>query len=174
MIYIFPTQVEAHPFREACPDAHIEICGVGLAESAANISAIIARTGDDEPLVLCGVAGSYSAENIAVGEVVEVIEERVAELPSRFVKSYCVEGSTSLRAVRSNSVNSSSAESCGADVENMEGASFMALCAVHSRRGVQIRAISNVVGEPFEQWRLSEAIEALALIVKEIAGRSPQ
>ncbi len=162
MIYIFPTEAEAAPFRAAAEDAHIEICGVGLAESAANISALIARSSIDETLVLCGVAGSYSSDRVAVGSVVEVIEERISELPAKFSKSYIVHSSTSLEGVVSNSVNSPQQSSRGADIENMEGASFMALCAAHSRRGVQIRAISNVVGEPFERWRFSEAVERLA------------
>ncbi len=161
MVFIFPTEDEAARFRAAAPDANISVCGVGLAEAAANISAIIGRCSDDELLVLCGVAGSYSPDIVEVGAVVEVVEESIEELPSKFARSYRTEPQTSLPSVKSNSVSGVSPISSCADVENMEGASFMALCAAHSRRGVQIRAISNIVGEPFEAWRLSEALDNL-------------
>lgn len=161
MVFIFPTEEEATRFRTAAPDATVYLCGVGLAEAAANISVIIDRCSGDELLVLCGVAGSYSPDRVAVGAVVEVVEESIEELPAKFARSYRTEPLTSLPYVKSNSVSGAFSISSCADVENMEGASFMALCAAHSRRGVQIRAISNIVGEPFETWRLSEALDNL-------------
>ncbi len=170
MIYVCATEMEARPLRLAMPQARIEICGVGLAASAASISAIIASSRADEVLILCGVAGSYDAGDVAVGEVVEVISETIEELPTRFAQHYHCEGVTPLRGVSSNSVNSSQ-NSKGAQIENMEGASFMALCQRHSRRGVQIRAISNIVGEPFEMWRVDEALEHLAASVAEFNQR---
>ncbi len=161
MIFIFPTEMEAALFQKAAPASHIEICGGGLAEAAANISAIISRSTSDQELVLCGIAGSYCAQNLATGEVVEVTKESIEALPHAFAKEYIVSARTSLRTVSSNSVNSSSQSSHTADIENMEGAAFMALCSAHKRRGVQIRAISNIVAEPFHEWRTDEAIERL-------------
>lgn len=161
MIFIFPTQEEAARFRVVAPDVQIEICGVGLAQAAASISAIIERSESSEELLLCGIAGSYCADRVGVGEVVEVVEESISQLPSKYSKSYTAESQTHLRGVKSNSVNTPQVGYNGADIENMEGASFMALCAAHARRGVQIRAISNVVGEPFEQWRVDEALDNL-------------
>ncbi len=167
MIYILPTQMEAVPLRRAMPDVQIEICGVGLAAAAAAISKIIAQSHPSQTLVLCGIAGSYNLKRVNIGEVVEVIEESIEELPERFRQSYKVEATTQLKSARSNSVNSSQKASNGQDIENMEGASFMALCRAHSRRGVQIRAISNLVGDSFEKWRVDEALENLANTLKE-------
>lgn len=161
MIFIFPTQEEATRFRAAAPDAKVCVCGVGLAQTAASISVIIHNSEPSEELLLCGIAGVYSADRVGVGEVVEVVEESISQLPTKYSKSYTVEPRTRLRGVKSNSVNTPQVGYKGADVENMEGASFMALCAAHARRGVQIRAISNVVGEPFEQWRVDEALDNL-------------
>ncbi|MFR9650271.1 MAG: MqnA/MqnD/SBP family protein, partial [Rikenellaceae bacterium] len=161
MIYIFPTEMEAKPLRQALPAAKIEICGVGLAAAAAAISSIIERSDNHEKLVLCGIAGSYDSQQVSVGEVVEVIEESIEELPKQFAQSYKVEPTTTLKAVSSNSVNSSNHTSHTAQIENMEGASFMALCQAHSRQGVEIRAISNMVGEPVNKWRIDEALESL-------------
>ena len=54
-------------------------------------------------------------------------------------------------------------------VEQMEGA---AVAAVVIALGVEdychIRAISNRVGEPFAQWRVGEAVAALAAVVAQL------
>jgi adenosylhomocysteine nucleosidase/futalosine hydrolase len=54
----------------------------------------------------------------------------------------------------------------GAQVENMEGAAFFALAKECGFRAVQIRAISNRVGESFENWHLDEALGALAKVLQ--------
>ena len=43
----------------------------------------------------------------------------------------------------------------------MEGAALFALARECGFRAVEIRAISNRVGESFEKWHLSEALDAL-------------
>ena len=50
---------------------------------------------------------------------------------------------------------------CGAEIENMEGASLFAMADAMGLKVMQIRAISNRVGESFEQWCVNEALEAL-------------
>ena len=50
----------------------------------------------------------------------------------------------------------------GADIENMEGATLFAMAEHLGFRAVEIRAVSNRVGEPFASWRVAEAVEALA------------
>ena len=66
----------------------------------------------------------------------------------------------------SNTVHSGSAMQGGAQVENMEGAAFFALAKECGFRAVQIRAISNRVGESFENWHLDEALGALAKVLQ--------
>jgi nucleoside phosphorylase len=48
----------------------------------------------------------------------------------------------------------------------MEGAAFFALAKECGFRAVQIRAISNRVGESFENWHLDEALGALAKVLQ--------
>jgi uridine phosphorylase len=96
-----------------------------------------------------------------VGEVVEVTTERCSELPERFQQSYTTEPYTSLRCVCSNTVHGASSVADDALVENMEGAALFALARECGFRAVEIRAISNRVGESFEKWHLSEALDAL-------------
>ena len=158
MLYIFPTDLEAQHFREISPDSRVVISGVGMVAIATTIMRLVS-SGDITPattVILTGVAGSYG-ESIAVGDVVEVTEESCAELPSRFQVRYCVEPSTTLRNVVSNTVHSGSA---------MQGAAFFALAKECGFRAVQIRAISNRVGDSFENWHLDEALGALAKVLQ--------
>ena len=96
------------------------------------------------------------------GDVVEVVDECCVELPERFQRRYSVAPYTNLRCVRSNSVHGKGAEASGAEVENMEGAALFALAEVLGFRAVQIRAISNYVGEEFSHWMVYDALNALA------------
>ena len=108
MIILFPTELEAAPFRALCPDAAVEICGVGMAQTAACVARLLGE--GDRKFVLAGIAGAY-AETLAKGDVVAVGEERVAGIPAQFDKGYRVSLKLSgLREVRSNTVCR-----CGAD-----------------------------------------------------------
>ena len=54
-------------------------------------------------------------------------------------------------------------------VEQMESAGVEAtLSTLECDNFVHIRAISNRVGEPFEQWRVGEAVAALAVVVAQL------
>ncbi len=173
MIFIFPTKEEAQPFRTACPDATVEICGVGGAECAASVSKIISdmrSRGEEQTLILAGIAGSYNLNDVALCEVVEVSTESVESLPERYTQEYRVVPKTTLRQVRGNSVNNST--ECQnftpkAQVESMEGATFIALCNNMSVNCTQIRAISNAVGSPFAEWAINPALE---LLVNKLIG----
>lgn len=167
-IYLFPTDMEAAPFRELRPSARVVVSGVGMAATAATLAALY-REGALEgcSVVLAGLAGTYG-DGVAVGDVVEVVAECCAELPERFRRGYEVTAATGLRAVRANSVHRGVAESCGADVENMEGAALFAMAEALGFRAVEVRAISNRVGEPYAMWRVDEALCALALALKNI------
>lgn len=158
MIYIFPTEFEAAPFKECCPRTSVIISGVGLAETAATMAryAIMLKG----PFVLAGIAGSYDLDDVALGEVVEVEQETIMALPERFRKTYYCENIFGLRGVTSNSVNSNG-ESHSMQIENMEGASFMSVCQAYNVEYHEIRAISNRVGDPFEEWRIGEALQNL-------------
>ena len=164
-IYLFPTEMEAARFQELMPRARVVISGVGEAATAATLARIVPEYGRDVCYILAGIAGAYG-DAVAVGEVVEVTTERCAELPERFIREYINEPCTNLRAVRSNTVSRGGGELRGAEVENMEGAALFAIAKEMRLCVVQIRAISNRVGESFEMWHINEALEALARELK--------
>lgn len=161
-IYLFPTELEAAPFRVLRPTARVVISGVGLAATAATL-AVLNREGSlmSSRVVLAGLAGAYD-ERVAVGEVVEVVCECCAELPERFRCNYCVAPTTTLRQVGANSTHRGAVGVTDAEIENMEGATLFAMAEVMGFEACEVRAISNRVGEPFELWRTEEAVDALA------------
>lgn len=163
-IYLFPTEVEARAFRRLCPDAEVVISGVGMASTAATIATLSCRA--DSVVVLAGIAGTYG-DSVAVGEVVEVVSEECVELPERFRRIY-VQATpyTALRGVKSNTVHTMRCESHDVEIENMEGAVLFAMAEAVGFRAVEVRAISNRVGDSFEKWAVEEAVEALARELK--------
>ena len=165
-IYLFPTELEAKAFRELCPDAEVVISGVGMAATAATIASLNPRA--EDVVVLAGIAGAYG-DSVAVSSVVEVVSEVCVELPERFRRVYKqAQPYTSLRGVKSNSVHTMQSESHGAEIENMEGAALFAMSEAMGFRAVEVRAISNRVGESFDEWHLDDAIVALAAELKRI------
>ena len=166
MIYLFPTELEAKAFRQLCPDAKVVISGVGMAATAASIASLGCSSSD--VLVLCGIAGTYG-DSVAVGEVVEVVSEECVELPERFRRAYVQsQPYTSLRGVRANTVHTMQSVSHGAEVENMEGAALFAMAEVIGFRAVEVRAVSNRVGDSFDKWAVDEAVMALAKELKRL------
>ena len=166
IVYLFPTEMEAKAFRRLCPDAEVLISGVGMAATAATIATLGSRT--DGVVVLAGIAGAYG-DGVAVGEVVEVVSEECVELPERFRRVYAQASPyTSLQGVRSNTVHTMQHESHGAEIENMEGAALFAMAEAMGFRAVEVRAISNRVGDSFNTWRVEEAVNNLANELKRL------
>ena len=166
MIYLFPTELEAKAFRALCPDAKVVISGVGMAATAATIASLGCHR--DDVVVLAGIAGAYG-DSVAVGSVVEVVSEECVELPERFRHTYQQPHPyTALRGVRSNTVHTMQCVSHGAEIENMEGAALFAMAESLGLRAVEVRAISNRVGDSFDKWSVDEAVEALARELKRL------
>lgn len=158
MIYLFPTELEAAPFRLASPHSEVVICGVGMAAAAATLSRLVDR---HEEILLAGIAGCYHTSTLRIGEVVEVVSEIVGELPPRFIQRYEVAPRWGLQRVNSNTVSRCNAPHPDCQIENMEGAAIFALCAERGIKVSQIRAISNHTADPFASWQVERAIEAL-------------
>lgn len=171
IVYLFPTIDEAKRFILREPEASVFITGVGMAAvAAATIRAV--KSKKPHLVILAGIAGAYDG-GPNCGEVVEVTREEAAGLPERYAERYAVEPLTELRCVRSLTVSRSGqgmefARSCGAEVENMEGAAFFAVCDALGVECAQLRAVSNRVGEPFEAWRPDEALENLTEILQQM------
>ncbi|MEG1612276.1 MAG: hypothetical protein RRZ83_02645 [Alistipes sp.] len=158
-VVLFPTIEEGKAFILSEPPVPVFISGVGAAQiAAAVVRAIKAKKPD--LILLAGIAGAYN-HTLAVGSVVEVTRERTASLPAKYSQEYLVDPVTDLDEVRSNTVDCSGAEAADAQIENMEGATFFALCEALGVRACEIRAISNYVGDPFEQWNIPGATEKL-------------
>ena len=160
MILLFPTELEAAKLKALRPDLDIRICGIGAVETATAVAQIL-RT-ERKSLLLCGIAGAYD-RNLKKGDVVAVTEERFAYLSTGYDRSYLASIVVEdLPMVRSNTVSHCSQEANGAEIENMEGATLFALAEALGFRAVEIRAISNYVGEEFSHWMVYDALNALA------------
>ena len=152
-LFLFPTEAEAAPFRALRPDAAVAIIGVGIAEAAAGTAAQMVVT-DPTRVVLCGIAGACD-DRLSVGQVVEVVSDRVEGLPDAYTFEYENDPVTGLEQVRTLTVNRS-----GDAMRNQTNFDYEDFC--------HIRAVSNRVGEPFEQWRVGEAVAALAAVASQL------
>lgn len=158
-LFLFPTEMEAERFRQAAPDADVRISGVGAAETAAATARAL-RDGYRD-LVLAGIAGTYD-DTFEAGTTVAVTEEREAALPAAYAKTYTAGYSPAgFQTVTSNTVGTCGAEANGAQIENMEGAVFFALCEDAGVRYCEIRSVSNRVGASRDEWQTDTALENL-------------
>lgn len=159
MVFIFPTEFEAAHFRALHPAANVVICGVGMAATAATLSRIFVSNPDI--VILAGIAGAYNITQNPINQVVEVVSERIEELPEKFAITYEIEPRWGLPRVSSNTVNRSNFRGASSDIENMEGAAAAAICREHNIPFSEIRAISNLVGDPSVNWSFESAIDTL-------------
>jgi len=224
-IFIFPTIEEAKAFILTEPRDPVFVGGVGPAEiAAATVRAVKAKK--PQLVVLCGIAGAYDS-TLRRGDVVEVITERIAGLPERYVREYEATGPDmglplaegvsvdrsggglpqaqtdgSDMAARAHDTEAGSPQTLAAvgrqteaaqgaeretearhgteyeagesrqeslpRIENMEGAAFFAVCEALGVASCQIRAVSNYVGEPFDEWAVEEAVANLTGILTKI------
>lgn len=163
-LILIPTETEAALLRAACPDAPVRIAGVGMAAAAAATARIIAEEHPDR-LILAGIAGA-SDRSVAVCEVVAVAGERIAELPGKYAVRYAADFiPAGLRTVESNTTNRTGVAASGTQIENMEGAAFLAVCRAFGVPGAEVRAVSNYTDDPRSAWRIEESAEKLANIV---------
>ena len=156
-LILIPTETEAAPLRAACPDAPVRIAGVGMAAAAAATARIIAEEHPDR-LILAGIAGA-SDRSVAVA----VAGERIAELPGKYAVRYAADFiPAGLRTVESNTTNRTGVAASGTQIENMEGAAFLAVCRAFGVPGAEVRAVSNYTDDPRSAWRIEESAEKLA------------
>lgn len=174
-LFLFPTEAEAASFRTLRPDAECAIIGVGMAEAAAGAVTAI-QEHKPARVVLCGIAGACD-ERLGVGQVIEVLYDRVEGLPEAYAEEYVCDRLTGLDGVRTLTVSRSgdamrNEEIVAGDmpvVEQMEGAAVAAVViALDVEDYCHIRAISNRVGEEFGQWRVGEAVAALGAVVAQL------
>lgn len=169
IVVAFPTEAEGMYFHsDTCEKI---ICGAGMAECASATADICTRLKPDM-IILAGVAGTYSCRYPVLSTVV-VGSETIADLgrfaedgfTQLFEKQYLADViELPFPVVSSNTVNCASAHYLRhtADVENMEGASFFAVARRLNVNFIEIRNISNEVGEKFDSKRLDECAKRLA------------
>lgn len=106
------------------------------------------RGGTPRPLSWAGIAGA-SDRSVAVCEVVAVAGERIAELPGKYAVRYAADFiPAGLRTVESNTTNRTGVAASGTQIENMEGAAFLAVCRAFGVPGAEVRAVSNYTDDP--------------------------
>ncbi len=170
VVVFVPTEREASAIR----GIPVHICGVGMAECAASVAEVLCER-KPSVAVLAGIAGSYS-DDLRVGETVVVSSERVGDLGRLsedgfvplFQRDYFAtvvpEG---FRSVVSNTVSCAGGiaaeNACAAEIENMEGAAFFAVCERLGVRAVEVRTVSNRVGEAISAAGMELAAGNLAV-----------
>ncbi|MBR2451660.1 MAG: hypothetical protein IKB37_00575 [Rikenellaceae bacterium] len=185
VVVMFPTAIEAEAFDGTLCD--VVVCGVGGAECGAATARVVSEIHPDI-VVLAGVAGTYSSR-YEVGQTVAVCSEVVADMgrveswsevggerfTPLFQKEYlATDTPDGYDAVRSNTVNGSGAPyvaTDGVDVENMEGAAFFATAQALGVRSMQLRTISNRVGERFDIADVRRCAVELARAVAEVVEK---
>lgn len=174
-LFLFPTEAEAASFRALRSDATVAIIGVGMAQAAA-CAAVAILAHKPKRVVLCGIAGACD-KRVSVGQVVEVVRDSVEGMPEAYAIEYECSPVTALQQVRTLTVNRSGDAMRNEHVvhgdmpvvEQMEGAGVAAMVSkLGCDNFIHIRAISNRVGEPFELWRVSDAVAALGTAVAQL------
>ncbi len=166
-LILIPTELEAVALRRLWPDAPIRITGVGMAETAAHTARIIVNEHPDR-LLMVGIAGAYR-KSMRIGEVYAVAREKIHDIPEHFFTAY--ESTWTLDGFptgNSNTTNGIGLPDAGSDLENMEGAAFMAVCCALGVPCAELRAVSNYTDDPYESWHTDEAVEALAQAVVKV------
>ena len=148
--------------KERFSDFEILITGIGMLNTSISLTQRLS-SGKYDLLINIGVAGSFNNE-LNIGDVVEVIEEKISELGFEDGESFSEfnefnlknifanKSKTDLLSVRSITVNrvhgnkrsiTEIINRLNPDIENMEGAAFFQVCNTFNVPCIQIRAISN-------------------------------
>ncbi len=174
--------------KERFSDFEILITGIGMLNTSINLTQRLSSDKYDL-LINIGVAGSFNSE-LNIGDVVEVVEDKISELGFEDGESFSEfnefnlknvfknKSKTDLLSVKSITVNrvhgnqgsiTEIINRLNPDIENMEGAAFFQVCNTFNVPCIQIRAISNKVEQRNkDNWNLPLAIKNLNNTVQEI------
>jgi futalosine hydrolase len=177
-------------YTHAGRDVDVLVTGIGMVATAVGCSRLLAHRAYELALNL-GACGTFD-RSIALGTVVHVVEDRIAELGAedgdtfltmgelrlpvddRFVNATPPAGEALGRLPRVNGITVNTVHGhdrsiaavvrrFNPQVESMEGAAFMSSCLAAGTPFAQVRAVSNVV-EPRNRaaWKLADAIGNLS------------
>lgn len=196
IVILTPTSAELEPFltyRGASrPDIEIAVSGIGLYKTAFHTLRLI-ELYRPQTVILAGIAGAYPGSGLETGESVLVSAETCADLGSfatggfsprfaeRYVCPYIPENSR-FGTAESYSVNAAAAPYVAgttrdgtyrgtvpaAQIENMEGAAFFFACLRTEVRFLELRTVSNLVGEEHSRWNIPLATARLGGDLKEL------
>lgn len=144
------------------------VCGVGPVEAAARTAAELARSRPDA-LLLVGIAGARAFDGPAwvVGsEAVygDADDPRWIELRAHPDPALLAAAVDALPGARVEPIGTSArvGGSDGCDVEAMEGYAVLRAAALADVPAVEVRVLSNAVGEPDRsRWRIDDALAEL-------------
>jgi futalosine hydrolase len=186
ILIVAATAAEIQPLTDhfgADKPFDILITGVGMVATAFALGKHLAGKNYDLAINL-GIAGSFDRD-IALGDVVEIIEDRIAELGAQddeqfipietmgFGEScfYPSKAITQLKQVKAITVNTVHGHEASItqiihrlqpQLESMEGAAFFYACKQAGVAGAQIRAVSNYVEKRNrDAWKIGLAIKNL-------------
>lgn len=183
------TELEQHPLRALLGDSYAghelswHVGGMGAGATAAATLKIIR---DQRPglIIQAGIAGALPRKHLTVCDTVLVGSDYQADLGAwrpetgRFepfdtlteaetvVCPYTEPLRGQFRIICARSANSACSPlplRSNEALESMEGAAFFGVCAAEKAPFLQVRSVSNHVGDPRGQWRIPEALDSLAL-----------
>jgi futalosine hydrolase len=186
ILLLAATQQEILPYLQSNPHHDVLITGVGIPSATFRLTRQLAHHHYDL-VVQAGIAGSFAHSFAKSGNVVQVTKDAFGDLGSfengQFTDLTQLElsldpiwlnggttqtglpeakGITVQTITNDASILSALAAKWQADVETMEGAAAAYVCREKQAPFVQIRAISNTVGDRNRQnWNMEEAIHNL-------------
>ncbi len=182
------TELEQRPLREALEGlpVHWLITGMGAGAAAAAATRVLSSDGSVAMVVQAGIAGAFD-RSLAIGGVVMVGSDFQADLgacrsetgafePFGSVVAECPFAAKYAKLLNVPTVTGQSANtactplvSLQAQVESMEGAAFFEVCSAFSDvEFLQLRAISNYVGDPRTLWDIDGALASLSGILQRL------
>lgn len=181
------TALEQQPLRTHLGDHYAghelswHIGGMGAGATSAATLKII-RDQRPDLIIQAGIAGALPRKHLAVCDTVLVGSDYQADLGAWRPETGCFEPFSTLpeaavfecpyaeplrehfRIIAARSANSacSPLPLRGLEaLESMEGAAFFGVCHAEGIPYLQLRSISNRVGDPRDQWRIPEALDSL-------------
>ena len=150
-------------------DAPTLVCGVGPVEAAARTAAALAR----EPVravLHVGIAGgrTFDEARLVIGSEAlycDADDQKWVELRIPADEQLVAAAQRALPGATIEPIGMSArvGGSSGCEIEAMEGYAVLRAAALAGVPAVEVRAVSNAVGEPDRaKWRFAEAKEALA------------
>ncbi len=190
IVVMTATELEQRPLRDRLGDweraGRRVVWRVGGMGAGAMAAATVAAVRAERPgvVVLVGIGGARPGVSLEVAESVLVGSDRQADLGAWRSETGCFEPFDGwaeeaetivcpyakwlrdrFRVSGARSVNAACAPvpwRDGEEVESMEGAAFFGACRMAGVAFLQLRAISNRVGDRRDAWRIPEALRSLA------------